>query len=157
MNKEADSLVLQQVNEDTFNDFLELIKKLADYEKLAPPNEEAKIRLRIDCLSDKPRYHAFMGKIGNRYVAYMIYFFTYSSFKALPILYLEDIFVVQEYRKQGIGKKMFDYLKEKAKLEGCFRIDFAVLNWNAPAQEFYKKNKAKPTEWIVYELIKENF
>jgi GNAT superfamily N-acetyltransferase len=108
MNKEENSIVIQQVNEEIFDDFLSLIDKLAEYEKLSPPNEEARRRLRIDCLSDKPKYQAFIGKIGNKCVSYVIYFFTYSSFLGLPTLYLEDIFVLEEYRRQGVSKKCLD-------------------------------------------------
>jgi GNAT superfamily N-acetyltransferase len=157
MNKKESSIVIQQVNEETFADFLDLIDKLAEYEKLASPNEDARRRLRIDCLSDKPKYQAFIGKIGNKSISYAIYFFTYSSFLALPTLYLEDIFVLEEYRRQGVGKRMFDHLKAIAKLEGCGRIEFTVLKWNKSAQEFYEKNKAKRLEWFLYRLVKEDF
>jgi GNAT superfamily N-acetyltransferase len=157
MNKKENSLVIKQVNAETFDDFLGLVDKLAEYERLAPPDEEAKRRLRVDCLSDKPKYHAFIGKIGSKYVSYVIYFFTYSSFIALPTLYIEDIFVLEEYRRQGVGKKMFDYLKEIAKREGCGRIEFTVLKWNKSAQDFYEKNKAKCVEWFLYRLAKEDF
>ncbi len=157
MNKKESSIVIQQVDEEIFDDFLGLIDKLAEYEKLAPPNEEARRRLRIDCLSDKPKYQAFIGKIGNKSISYAIYFFTYSSFLALPTLYLEDIFVLEDYRRQGVGQRMFDYLKAIAKLEGCGRIEFTVLKWNKSAQEFYEKNKAKRLEWFLYRLVKEDF
>ena len=157
MNKKENSLVIQQVDEEIFDDFLGLIEKLAEYEKLAPPNEEARRRLRNDCLSDKPKYEAFIGKIGNKCVSYIIYFFTYSSFLALPTLYLEDIFVLEKYRRKGIGQRMFDHLKEIATLEGCGRIEFTVLKWNKSAQEFYEKNKAKPLEWLSYRLVREDF
>lgn len=157
MNKEQNSIVIQQVNEEIFDDFLYLIDKLAEYEKLAPPNEEARKRLQTDCLSDKPKYQAFIGKIGNKSVSYIIYFFTYSSFLGLPTLYLEDFFVLEEYRRQGVGKRMFDHLKEIAKLERCCRIEFTVLKWNKSAQEFYEKNKAKRMEWFLYRLAREDF
>jgi GNAT superfamily N-acetyltransferase len=157
MNGEKDSIVIQQVDGEIFEDFLGLIDKLAEYEKLAPPNEEARRRLRIDCLSDKPKFYALIGKIGSKCVSYIIYFFTYSSFLGLPILYLEDIFVLEEYRRQGIGKVMLEHLKEIAKLEGCCRIEFTVLKWNKSAQEFYEKSKAKRVEWFFYRLVKEDF
>jgi GNAT superfamily N-acetyltransferase len=157
MNKEANLLVIEKVKEDTFYDFLSLIDKLAEYEKLLPPDEEAKRRLQRDCLSDKPKYEAFIGKVGDKPVSYIIYFFTYSSFLALPTLFLEDIFVLKDYRRQGIGQKMFDFLKETAKREGCGRIEFTVLKWNKSAQEFYEKNRAKRLEWFLYRLVKEGF
>jgi len=157
MNKKESMVVIEKVNVETFNDFLGLIDKLAEYEKLVPPDEEAKKRLRRDYLSDKPKYQAFIGKFGDKYVSYVIFLFTYSSFLALTTLFVEDIFVLQEYRLQGIGKKMFDFLKETAKRERCGRIEFTVLKWNKTAQRFYEKNKAKRMQWFLYRLVKEDF
>ena len=108
-------------------------------------------------MSDKPKYQAFIGKFGDKYVSYVIFLFTYSSFLALPTLFVEDIFVLEEYRLQGIGKKMFGFLKEIAKREGCGRIEFTVLKWNTSAQGFYEKNKAQRLEWFLYRLVKEDF
>ncbi len=157
MDKEETLVVIEEVNAETFDDFLGLIAKLAEYEKLAPLNEEAKIRLRRDCLSANPKYQAFNGKVGGKSVSYVIFFFTYSSFLAMPTLFLEDIFVLEQYRRKGVGQKMFDFLKETAKREGCGRIEFTVLKWNKSAQDFYEKNKAKRLEWYFYRLVKEDF
>jgi len=157
MNKEENLVVIKEVNSDNFNDFSVLIDKLAEYEKLDPPDGEAKGRLRRDCLSNKPKYKAFIGKVGNKYVSYIIFFFTYSSFLALPTLFLEDIFVLEEYRKHGVGKKMFDFLKETAKREGCGRIEFTVLKWNKLALEFYENNGAQRLEWYLYRVAKKDF
>jgi GNAT superfamily N-acetyltransferase len=157
MNEEENLLVIEKVKAETFDDFLVLIDKLADYEKLAPPDEEAKRRLRRDYLSDKPKYEAFIGKVGDKAVSYIIYFFTYSSFLALPTLFIEDIFVLNEYRRQGIGQKMFGFLKETAKREECGKIELTVLKWNKSAQKFYVKNKAKRLEWFLYRLVKKDF
>ena len=157
MDKEETLVVIEKVNAENFDDFLGLINKLAEYENLAPPDEEAKRRLRRDCLFDKPKYQAFIGTVGDEYVSYVIFFFTYSSFLALSTLFLEDIFVLEKYRRQGVGKRMFDFLKETAKREGCGRIEFTVLKWNKLAQEFYEKNKAQRLEWFLYRLAKEDF
>jgi len=157
MDKEDNLLVIKEVNSETVDDFLGLICKLAEYEKLSPPDTDAKERLRRDCLSNKPKYKAFIGKVGLKPVSYVIFFFTYSSFLALPTLFLEDIFVLEEYRRQGVGKSMFDFLKEIAKREGCGRIEFTVLKWNKLAQEFYEKNGAKRLEWFFYRVEKKDF
>jgi GNAT superfamily N-acetyltransferase len=157
MNLAENSVVIEKVDSKNFNDFLDLIDKLAEYEKLVPPNEDAKKRLRQDCLCNNPKYHAFIGKFGNKYVSYIIFFLTYSSFLAMPTLFLEDIFVLEEYRRLGVGKEMFAFLKEKAKSEACGRIEFTVLKWNKSAQEFYEKNKAKRLEWFLYRLVREDF
>jgi len=87
MEQTQNSLTIKKVDEETFNEFVGLINKLAEYEKLEPPDDDAKKRLRQDCLSGKPKYQAFIGKIGVIPVSYMIYFFTYSSFLALPTLF----------------------------------------------------------------------
>ncbi len=155
--EKSNLVVIEKVDAENFDEFLGLIDKLAEYEKLLSPDEEAKRRLRKDCLSDKPKFQAFVGKIGAKYVSYVIFFFTYSSFLALPTLFLEDIFVLEKYRRQGMGKKMFGFLKETAKREGCGRIEFTVLKWNKSAQEFYEKNKARRLEWYLYRLANEDF
>jgi GNAT superfamily N-acetyltransferase len=157
MENQETEFAIRKVVAGNFDEFLGLIDKLAEFEKLTPPDEEAKTRLRVDCLSDKPKYEAFVGTIRGKCIAYVIYFFTYSSFCALPTLFLEDIFVLEEYRKRGVGKKMFDHCKEIAKSRGCGRIELSVLTWNKDAQRFYEKNKAERLSWFFYRLDRENF
>lgn len=152
-----DQFTITEVTAESFADFLSLISQLAEYEKLQPPDQEAQQRLRRDCLSDKPKYKAYIGKLGDKPAAYIIYFFTYSSFLAQPTLFLEDIFVLQEYRRRGIGEKMFCFIKQVAKQEGCGRIEFTVLKWNTSAQVFYKKNGAQRLEWYMYRITEDNF
>ena len=157
MANEENALVIKKVTEETFDEFLLLIDKLAEFEKLVPPDEAAGSRLRADCLSKEPKYEAYVGTIGDKCVAYIIFVFTYSSFLALPTLFLEDIFVLEEYRRQGIGDKMFDYCVKMAKRKGCGRVEFIVLKWNKTAQKFYEKKKAKRLDWYFYRLVKGDF
>jgi GNAT superfamily N-acetyltransferase len=153
-----DSIIVEKVDSANFDDFLGLITRLAEYEKLAPPDADAQVRLRKDCLSGNPRYFAYLATVKEKPVAYIIYFFTYSSFLALPTLFLEDIFVLDEYRKMGVGKKLFDFLKQKANEAGCGRIEFTVLKWNKLAQDFYAENKAQCLDdWYFYRVVKEDF
>jgi GNAT superfamily N-acetyltransferase len=157
MVNEENALVIKKVTEETFDEFLDLIDKLAEFEKLVPPDKAARRRLRTDFLSKEPKYEAYVGLIGDKCVAYVICVFTYSSFLALPTLFLEDIFVLEEYRKQRIGEKMFDYCVEMAKRKGCGRVEFIVLKWNEAAQKFYEKKKAKRLDWYFYRLDKDDF
>jgi GNAT superfamily N-acetyltransferase len=152
-----DHFTINEVTSESFADFLGLINKLAEYEKLQPPNAEAQERLRRDCLSSQPKYKAYIGKLGDKPVGYIIYFFTYSSFLALPTLYLEDIFVLQEFRQKGVGEEMFSFIKQVAKKEGCGRIEFTVLKWNTSAQQFYSKNGAECLEWYFYRVTQDHF
>ena len=147
-------LYIEPITEQNFDDFLFLIEKLAEYEKLTPPNPDAKVRLKRDGLCEKPKYMAFLGKSDDTYVGYIIYFTTYSSFLALPTLYLEDIFILKEYRRQGIGTELFRFCVSQAKSLGCGRIEFCVLDWNTPAQNFYDKLGANKLDWTFYRLDK---
>ena len=148
-------LVIERLSEKNFNNFLHLIEKLAEYENLDPPNSDAKIRLKKDGISKNPKYEAFLGIINGKPVSYIIYFMTYSSFLALPTLYLEDIFVLKEHRKKGIGQEMFDFCVKQAKKRDCGRLELCVLDWNEPAIKFYKKNKLQCLDWKFFRLNRE--
>jgi len=143
-------LIIEKINLHNFKAFLDLVEKLAIYEKLTPPDDEAKARLERDGLSENPKYIAYLGKLDDKYVAYVIYFFNYSSFYAKPLMYIEDIFVLEEYRRQGIGTKMFRFCVQQALEHDCGRIEWCVLNWNEPGIKFYEKNGAKKLEWTFF-------
>ena len=158
MQAKTNGLAIEKVTAENFDSFLKLVDKLAEYEKLTPPDQPAKTRLRKDCLSANPLYEAYIAELNGEAVAYVICLHTYSSFLALPTLYLEDIFVLENHRRQGVGQKMFDFCKTLAKSRGCGRIEFTVLTWNKSAQDFYDKNGAKRLDdWYFYRLTKENF
>jgi GNAT superfamily N-acetyltransferase len=72
-------------------------------------------------------------------------------------LFLEDIYVLEEYRRQGIGGKLFDFCKSKAKENGCGRMEFTVLEWNKSAQKFYEEKKAQRLKWFFYRLAAIDF
>jgi GNAT superfamily N-acetyltransferase len=150
-------VTISEVTAECFPDLLSLICKLAEYEHLPSPDQEAQQRLKRDCLSDKPKYKAYIARLGDTPAAYITYYFTYSTFLALPTLYVEDIFVLKEYRRGGIGGQLFSFIKKVARQEGCGRIEFTVLKWNTSAQEFYRKNGAECLEWDFYRIIKDNF
>ena len=148
-------LTIVKLTEEKFDDFIHLIEKLAEYEKLDPPDDKAKIRLKKDGLSENPKYEAYLGMVDGKAVAYIIFFMTYSSFLALPTLYLEDIFVLKKYRRRGIGQKMFEFVIKQAKERGCGRMEWCILAWNKPAIKFYEKNKAKRLNWYFYRLTRD--
>jgi GNAT superfamily N-acetyltransferase len=157
MQNANDQVTIEKVNSSNFKRFADLIRKLAEYEKLEPPNLAAEARLRNDCLSENPRFEAFLAIRHSVAVGYVIYFFTYSSFSALPSLFLEDIFVLEDYRRQGIGGMLFDFCKSKALEKGCGRMEFTVLEWNKSAQKFYEERKAQRLRWYFYRLNKNDF
>jgi GNAT superfamily N-acetyltransferase len=132
---------------------LELVDALAEYEKLTPPDEAAKARLVDDVFGQSPRLEAFLCLIGDLPVGYALIFETYSSFLALPTLFLEDLFVLPAYRKKGAGYALFTAMVSEAHERGCGRMEWAVLDWNRPAIEFYKRLGARQLkEWYYYRL-----
>lgn len=157
MNQETPVVTIDQVNPQNIAVFLGLIDKLAEYENLPPPDNNAKARLHRDCLAVNPKFQAYIAKLDDKPVGYIVYFFTYSTFLALPNLFLEDIFVLQEYRRRGVGKALFNFVKEAAEREGCGRIEFNVLKWNTTAQAFYEANGGQRLEWFVYRVSKDGF
>lgn len=155
MNSE---IKIEKIKPDNFDDFLNLVEKLAEYEKLAPPDVKAKERLKKDAFSGDPKYEAYLAKLNEKYVAYLIFFMNYSSFLALPVLYIEDIFVLEKYRKKGIGQLLFNFCVRKAEEKNCGRIEWHVLDWNKLGINFYEKNKAVHlSNWEYYRLDKNRF
>jgi GNAT superfamily N-acetyltransferase len=150
-------VTIDKVDNRNFHEFVALVEQLAEYEHLAPPDDSAKARLRADGLSDNPRYEAYLGKLDGKAVAYVTFLFTYSTFLALPTLYLEDIFVLAEHRNLGVGRAMFDLCRRTAKERGCGRIEWLVLTWNEPAIRFYEKSGGERQDWFPYRLAREKF
>lgn len=89
-------------------------------------------------------------------VGYAITFYTYSSFLARPTLYIEDIFVLPDFRRQAVGSALMEQLIQEAKSTGCGRIEWVVLDWNTGAQTFYQRLGASHlTDWQYYRLLLE--
>jgi GNAT superfamily N-acetyltransferase len=132
---------------------LELIDGLADYEKLTRPDAASRERLAADATSDPPRFSTLLAELDGQVVGYAIYFFTYSTFRARPTLYLEDIFVLPERRGQGAGLALFRACARQAVAEGCARMEWQVLAWNTPSIEFYERLGAwHQADWLPFRL-----
>jgi GNAT superfamily N-acetyltransferase len=140
-----------QADGDTW---LALVDALADYEKLDRPTPEARGRLLRDAFGPAPnRIQVYIGEVDGRPVAYAITCETYSSFLALPTLYLEDLFVLPDERRHGVGRAFFRYLAAEAVRRGCGRMEWVVLTWNQLAMDFYDKLGAtRMTGWHTYRL-----
>jgi GNAT superfamily N-acetyltransferase len=136
--------------------FLELIDALADYEKLPRPTADARERLIKDGFGDQPRFRPYLAILDGAPVGYAITFFTYSSFLALPTLFLEDLFVLPSARRHGVGRAFFRLLAAEAVQEKCGRMEWMVLDWNQLAIDFYERLGAgRLTEWHTYRLLAE--
>ena len=132
--------------------FVGLVLALAEFEHLDPPSEQGRARL-VDDIFRRRRINLIVASKRGRLVGYALYFYTYSSFLAKPTLYLEDLFVLAEYRKQGVGFALFRKCVDIAVSERCGRMEWAVLTWNVKALRFYEKLGARRmSDWYVYRL-----
>ena len=97
----------------------------------------------------RPYFETLICRRGRRPVGFALYFFTYSTFLGRPSLYLEDLFVLPEERGRGAGRALLRALGKVAMARGCGRMEWTVLDWNAPAIRFYRRIGARlHREWI---------
>jgi GNAT superfamily N-acetyltransferase len=93
---------------------------------------------------------------GGEPVGFAVYFFNFSTWLGRPGLYLEDLFVRPAHRGKGYGRALLVRLAQIAQERGCGRMEWAVLDWNEPAIQFYKKLGAQPMEeWTVFRLTQD--
>jgi len=146
------ALTIERVSGHNIGDFLSLLVELALYEHLPPPDIEARSRLTRDILLYPPRFEAYIGTWRNQPVAFLSFFQTYSTFLARTTLFIEDIFVLSEYRKRGFGRELFSFCQNEARVRGCARMEWMVLSWNSNAIRFYEKLGGKKSPWEVYRM-----
>jgi len=133
---------------------LALIKELAIYEKAEHEVQTSADEIRETLFGKNSKAAAFIAETDDKeVVAYAVYFYNYSTWLGKNGIYLEDIYVTPKYRRQGIGRALLQQLASLAVKENCGRFEWAVLDWNTPAIEFYQSLGAKPQdEWTVYRL-----
>ena len=155
-NTQHPELSIRPVTRSQAKVFLTLIDALADYEHLDRPDSAARDRLVLDGFGQNPRYQAFIAWLGEQAIGYAIIYETYSSFLALPTLYLEDIFVLPDFRGIRAGLSLFLHAAGIARERGCGRMDWQVLDWNTLAQDFYEGLGATHMkEWQLWRLDRE--
>ena len=134
-------------------EIIRLILELAKFEKLIPPDEAGQKRLLDDAFSDSPPFKILVAEQNDSLLGYAFYLFTYSSFEAKRTLYLEDIFISEDYRNKGMGKLFLDKIMKIAKANDCGRMEWAVLDWNVNAIKFYEKLGARELkEWKYFRM-----
>jgi GNAT superfamily N-acetyltransferase len=131
---------------------LSFITKLAEYEKmldLVVANEA----LLHQWIFEEKKAEVFFAVVEGREVGFALYFHNFSTFLGRAGIYLEDLFVLPEYRGRGYGKAILKRLAAIAVERGCGRLEWACLDWNQPSIDFYLSLGAEPmSEWTVYRL-----
>jgi GNAT superfamily N-acetyltransferase len=132
---------------------LRFIRDLAVYEKLADQVEATEDGLRRTLFGERRYAEALLARLDGTPVGFALYFHNYSTFLGKPGLYLEDLFVDPAHRGKGIGKALLQRLAGIAVERDCGRLEWAVLDWNAPAIAFYRSLGAAPMhDWTVFRL-----
>jgi len=132
---------------------MELVRALAEFERLPPPDAGAAARMETHAFGTAPCVAFLVADDAAAVVGYAAWFMAYSTFLARPSLYLEDLFVSPGHRRRGIGRAFLRELARVAVARGCGRFDWTVLDWNAPAQEFYASLGARVLpDWRVCRL-----
>jgi GNAT superfamily N-acetyltransferase len=135
---------------------LDLIRELATYER-APNEVTATEEQLVDVLfGEKPAAEVLLAFEEKTPVGFAVFFHSFSTWLGRPGLYLEDLFVRPEHRGKGYGRALLVDLAKITRERGCGRMEWAVLDWNEPAIEFYRKLGAKPMdEWTVFRLTRD--
>jgi GNAT superfamily N-acetyltransferase len=131
----------------------DLIRQLAEYEKLTHEMVATKALLRKHLFGPRPAAEAMIARVNGKPVGFALYFRTFSTFLALPGIWLEDLFVVPEYRRRGVGEALLTAVAKIAVQRRCGRLEWSVLDWNKPAIDFYAKLGATPmSNWTTHRV-----
>lgn len=135
---------------------LQFVRELAQYERLLHEVAATEESVRETLFGARPYAEVSLGYLADTPAAFALYFHNYSTFLGQPGIYLEDLYVREEFRGRGLGRAMLRHLARLARERGCGRLEWAVLNWNEPAINFYKGLGAAPMdEWTVFRLTGE--
>ena len=151
------NLIIRDAEASDSHTLFGLIQGLAEYEKLSDAvigNAEAL----KEHLFGSPKYvDAILAELEGKAVGFALFFHNYSTFLTKPGIYLEDIFVSPEYRRQGIGKALLTRVAQIAVERDCGRVEWSVLDWNVSAQTFYRNMGADILEdWRICRVNGDN-
>ena len=135
---------------------LNLIRELAEYEREPDAVVATEEGLREVLFGAKPSAEVLLALEEGAPVGFAVYFYNFSTWLGRPGLYLEDLFVRPAARGKGYGRALLVELAKIAQERGCGRMEWAVLDWNDPAIQFYRKLGARAMdEWTVFRLTEE--
>ena len=135
---------------------LSFIRKLADYEKLSHQVAATEDLLRKTLFGERRVAEVLIAYLADEPAGFALYFHNFSTFLGRPGIYLEDLFVEPGHRGKGIGKALLIEIARIAKERDCGRVEWAVLDWNKPAIDFYRSLGAVPLDdWTLFRVTGE--
>ena len=148
----ADELTFRFAEEADAGTILSFIKALAEYEKLADQVVATEELLR-EWIFQKGKAEVLFAVKDSREIGFALFFHNFSTFLGRAGLYLEDLFILPEYRGRGYGRRFLSQLARIAVERGCGRLEWYCLDWNQPSIDFYRALPAQPMEdWTVYRV-----
>jgi len=133
-----------------------LIRELAEFERLGHLCTGTRDDLAASLGTERPAAEVLVADVGGEIVGFALFFPTFSTFLARPGLWLEDLYVRPSHRSRGVGTRLLQAVAALAVERGCGRFEWAVLDWNTPAIEFYKSLGARPmSDWTVMRVTGE--
>lgn len=143
---------IRQATEADVPEILNLIRGIAVYEKMENEVIATEESLRAS-MFERHMAHALLGELDGKVIGFALYFYNFSTFNGCEGLYLEDLFVWEEYRGKGYGKALFCKVAEIAVAQNCPRYEWTCLDWNQPSLAFYHSMGAVPMDqWTVQRL-----
>lgn len=147
-------IIRKAIKEDS-KAILELIQDLADFEKEPEAVVVSIDEIEHDGFGENPLFQTFIAEIDGKVVGMALYYYRYSTWKGKTI-HLEDLIVFKNYRKQNIGRALYDAVLQQASKEKVRRVEWNVLDWNTPARDFYTNTGAKILKgWEVVQMDEE--
>jgi GNAT superfamily N-acetyltransferase len=132
---------------------LQFIRELARYERLEHEAVATEAQLRETLFGARPYAEVLIASAADEAVGFALFFHNYSTFRGQPGIYLEDLYVKEHMRGQGVGRQLLRRLASLAIERRCARLEWAVLEWNAPSIAFYRNLGACPMEdWRTFRL-----
>ena len=143
---------IRYANEKDCALILEFIKGLADYEKMSDEVVATEALLQ-EWIFEKKKAEVIFACENGKEVGFALFFHNFSTFLGRAGIYLEDLFVMPEYRNRGYGKALLKKLASIAVERGCGRLEWSCLDWNKPSIDFYLSLGAVPmSDWTVYRV-----
>lgn len=135
----------------------ELIQALAEYEKLSHAVTGSAKALGEHLFGSRPYAEVIIAEYAGQAVGFALFFHNFSTFLTQPGIYLEDLFVLPQYRRKGVGKAILSYLARLAVERGCGRLEWSVLDWNESAIAFYRRmGAAVLPDWRICRVTGES-
>jgi GNAT superfamily N-acetyltransferase len=134
----------------------DLIQQLAEYEKLSHAVTGNILALQKHLFGSRQYVEAILAEDAGQAVGFALFFHNYSTFLTKPGIYLEDLFVIPEFRRQGVGRAILVKLAQIAVERDCGRLEWSVLDWNEPAKTFYRSMGADILDdWRICRVTEE--